>query len=349
MNMLAAINKIAFTIGSLEVRWYGIIIVFGMIMGLIYISVECKRINLTSDDAIELFLWIIPLAIVFGRLLYILPRADRYFPWNSWQDFVDAIAVWDGGITIIGGILGGLLGGTIFTYRKRKQTNFGSVVDLVIPALLFGQIVGRLGNFINQEAFGIRITDPAFQKFPFAVYIDNPSGIELTEEYTGIGWYAATFFYEMVWNAIGLAICLVVWRKNKKFPGLLGFIYFFWYFMGRGLLEFIRLDAVPVTQIACFVIAPLAALAGVLYVVARSSQLSFKKVNDAILNNVLTVTELTPYDVKNYKFAGKILSEGKNPLKLLYRVNDFAFADIDALDYIEAPKKTKNCKRKERS
>jgi phosphatidylglycerol:prolipoprotein diacylglycerol transferase len=346
MNILAAINKIAFTIGSLEVRWYGIIIITAMIFGLIYISFESKRINLSSDDAIELFLWIIPLAIIFGRMMYVLPRADRYFPWESWQDFVDAIAVWDGGITIIGGILGGLIGVVIFTYRKRKKTNFGQVVDLVIPALLFGQIVGRLGNFINQEAFGVRIENAAYQKFPFAVYIDSPSGVELTDKYTGTGWYAATFFYEMVWNSIGLAACLLVWRKNKKYPGLLGFIYFFWYFLGRGLLEFIRLDAVPVTRTLSFVIAPMALVAGALYMAARSSQLSFKKVNDAIKANVLTVTELTPYDVKNYKFAGKILSESKNPLRFLYRVGDFEFKDIDALDYIEAPKKAKKSKSK---
>lgn len=71
MNLLSAINKIAFTIGNLEVAWYGIIIVIGMIAGLAIICFECKRVNLNVDDAVELFLWVIPLAVVFCRVFYV--------------------------------------------------------------------------------------------------------------------------------------------------------------------------------------------------------------------------------------------------------------------------------------
>lgn len=347
-SALSAIDKVAFTIGGLEVRWYGIIIVIGMILGLIYICVECKRIKLQSDDAVELFLWLIPLAIIFARLLYIVVRPDEYFPWNSTDDFVHAIAIWDGGITIVGGILGGLIGLAIFTYRKRRIVNFWQVIDLVVPPLLVGQIVGRLGNFINQEAFGIAITNPKLQTFPFAVYIDNPSGIEIQEGWHGEGWYAATFFYEMVWNTIGLSITYAVWRKNKRYPGILGFFYFVWYFLGRGMLEFLRLDAVPITKIACFIVAPLALIAGILYMLSRSSILSFKKVNDAVNNNILYVTELTPYDVKNYKFVCKTLANEKNPLRALYRVKDFMPVDIDAEIFLEAPPKERKRKKRPR-
>ena len=105
MNLLSAINKIAFTIGNLEVAWYGIIIVIGMIAGLTIICFECKRVNLNVDDAVELFLWVIPLAVVFCRVFYVGARPDVYFPVESWSDFVDLIAIWDGGITIIGGLV----------------------------------------------------------------------------------------------------------------------------------------------------------------------------------------------------------------------------------------------------
>ena len=140
MDLLAAIDKVAFYVGDLPVEWYGIIIVIGMIAGLVIVCLECKRINLDSDDAIELFLWVIPLAVIFCRVFYVLARPDVYFPIESWDDFVDVIAIWEGGITIIGGLVGGLIGAGIFAFRKRKKCNFGNIVDLIVVpvALVLG-------------------------------------------------------------------------------------------------------------------------------------------------------------------------------------------------------------------
>ena len=338
MNILSAIDKIAFTIGNLEVAWYGIIIVIGMIAGLTIICFECKRINLNTDDAIELFLWVIPLAVIFCRVFYVIVRPDVYFPVESWDDFVDLIAIWDGGITIIGGLVGGLIGVSIFAYRVRKKCNFGNVVDLVVVPLLTGQIIGRLGNFVNQEAFGIPIFDPRFQKFPFAVWIDNPSGVE--SEYHDLvysnvpGWFAATFFYEMVWNFFGACIFFAVWRRNKRFPGLLGICYFFWYFLGRAWLESLRIDAVPITQYACIAIVPVALLLGAAYVLVCMTRQSFRKVNGAVLDGKLGITELDRFDVANYKFATRMLAKGNRFVWKFYGAEDVPLVDLASADYI---------------
>ncbi|MEG2273743.1 MAG: prolipoprotein diacylglyceryl transferase [Clostridia bacterium] len=352
---LSAIDKIAFRIGSVEVAWYGIILVSAMILGLVYIMIECKRIGLTSDDAVELFLWIIPLAIVFARVFYVVVRPEEYFPWNNVDDFVHAIAIWDGGITIIGGIVGGFLGICAFTYRKRKKTNIGSVIDLIIPPLLTGQIIGRLGNFVNQEAFGVHISNPLFQKFPFAVYIDNPSGIEADKMnlYKGEGWYAATCFYEMAWNLVGLAIAYGIWRKNKKYPGILAAFYLVWYLFGRGMLEFIRLDAVPVTQVMCFTLIPIALVFGLIYIIYRNGYLSFKKINDAVGGNLLYITEVSDNDIKNYNRVANILKGQNKFLMYLFGVKKFEVANIENMHYIDMPKKVKTkkkcCKAKNQS
>ena len=334
--MLSAIDKIAFTIGGVEIAWYGIIIVIGMIAALAIVCLECKRINLQVEDAVELFLWIIPLAVIFGRLLYVLPRPEDFFPIESWDDFVNAIAVWEGGITIIGGILGGLIGIVIFSVRMRKKCNFGNVVDLVVVPVLTGQIIGRLGNFVNQEAFGIRIDDPAFQRFPFAIYLDDPQGYE--PQYADIvgdgGWFAPTFFYEMVWNFIGACIFFAIWRKNKRFPGLLGFCYFFWYFLGRLMLEQLRLDAIPVTAVACAVLSPLALVAGAAYILICLSRQSFGKVTDAAERGVLGVTELGRFDLANYSFALHAVA-GSAFFRAFYGARDIAVADLSRADYIE--------------
>ena len=339
MNLLSAINKIAFTIGDLEVAWYGIIIVIGMIAGLTIICFECKRVNLNVDDAVELFLWVIPLAVVFCRVFYVVARPDVYFPVESWSDFVDLIAIWDGGITIIGGLVGGLIGASIFAYRMRRKCNFGNVVDLIVVPLLTGQIIGRLGNFVNQEAFGIPITDPRLQTFPFAVWIDQPQGVE--PEYHDLvysnvpGWFAATFFYEMVWNFIGACIFFAIWRKNKRFPGILGFCYFFWYFLGRAWLESLRIDAVPVTQVACIVVVPVALLLGAAYILVCMSRQSFRKVKKAVKEGRLGITELDRFDVANYKFALRRIAKGGAFFRRFYEADDVPVAKLDDGDYIK--------------
>lgn len=338
-NLLSAIDRIAFRIGSVEVAWYGILIVLGMLTGLLIVLSQVKRINLNFDDAIEFFLWVIPLAVIMARLLYVMVRPEEYFNSADWKEnstdaFVNMIAIWDGGITIIGGILGGLVGVILFWIRKRKKANFGQIVDLVVPALLVGQLFGRVGNFINQEAFGKPASMLGIpEKFPFSVYIDNPSGVE--PEYHDLvysntpGWFAATFFYEMCWNAIGAAIAFVVWRKNKRYPGILAFFYFFWYFLGRGLLEYVRIDAVPVTQIACFVVVPFAVVLAGAFILACENHMAFKKINNAMKDGIFGDVYFSNWEVKNYLVSVKIIEKCGKIARKFYGIDDtFTIAPV---------------------
>ena len=331
-NLISAIDRVAFRIGSVEVAWYGILIVLGMLTGLLIVLSQCKRINLNFDDAVEFFLWVIPLAVVMARLLYVMVRPEEYFNSADWKEnstdaFVNMIAIWDGGITIIGGILGGLVGVILFWIRKRKKANFGQIVDLVVPALLVGQLFGRVGNFINQEAFGKPASMLGIpEKFPFSVYIDNPSGVE--PEYHDLvysntpGWFAATFFYEMCWNAIGAAIAFVVWRKNKRYPGILAFFYFFWYFLGRGLLEYVRIDAVPITQIACFVVVPFAVVLAGAFILACENHMAFKKINNAMKDGIFGDVYFSNWEVKNYLVSVKIIEKCGKVARKFYGIDD---------------------------
>ncbi len=355
--------RIAFSIGNIDVRWYGLIIVCGMLLGLLYVCNQAKKINLKSDDGVELFLWIIPIAIVFARLFYVTSRAKEFFPWHSVDDFVDTIAIWDGGITIIGGIVGGVIGGILFTIRHRKQTSFFNVADLVVVPLFTGQIIGRLGNFVNQEAFGLPITDPRFQHFPFAIYITDPSGVERTELLGDIpGWYCATFFYEMVWNSIGLIFCLLFWfkGKQKKFPGVMILFYFFWYFLGRTWLEYLRLDAANVggAMAGCIIVVVLAMILGTLYILYRLSKLSYDDLLGKAERGELAGTALTEFDIKNYVFVGKLyekkqktvkgagdgatsVKETQNVLHYLYGKKPYIPIDFETLEFYRVPKQYK--------
>ena len=363
-NILATASdpKVAFEIGGLTVRWYGLIIVCGMLLGLLYACSQARKIKLTPDDGVELFLWVIPLAIVFARLFYVTSRVDEFFPMRSWDDFVNAIAIWDGGITIIGGIVGGAIGVLLFTIHHRKETSFFNVADLVVVPLLTGQIVGRLGNFVNQEAFGFFVSDPRFQHFPFAVYITDPSGVKRTELLGDIpGWYCATFFYEMVWNTIGLIFCLTFWfkGKQKKYPGVMLLFYFFWYFLGRTWLEYLRLDAANVqgAMAGCIVVVVLAIVLGAVYIAYRISKMSYDSVRALAVKDSLAGSALTEFDVKNYMFVGKLYAvktrevknadggvsqkETRNVLRYLYGRAEYVPVDFDALSYYHVPKQYK--------
>lgn len=290
--ILNAPNNLAFKIGNLEVQWYGIILTSAMILGLILLIFYGKARGYSSDDMITLFLWVVPMAVVFSRIVYVIVRpdpSDGYWPVTSFglkqfietgtaplHSFINLIAIWEGGITIIGGVIGGILGGLIFC-KKHKAPPM-ELFDLVIPILFLCQGIGRWGNYVNQEAFGVAITNPALQHFPIAVYISN-----------GFyeGWYAATFFYAFVWNVLGALVIFLLTRKSR-IKGLSIFMYLVLYCFKRAMLEFIRLDAVVtggglyLTQAFMFICVAFGIIGGILYYLHGKNKLEHQRVKEEI-------------------------------------------------------------------
>jgi prolipoprotein diacylglyceryl transferase len=215
-----------------------------------------KRKGFSSDDMLELFLWIIPIAVIMARVIYVLANNSQhhYFPLRTWDDFVNSIAIWDGGITIYGGMLGGIMGG--FFWCLKKKVKLSAVLDMCVPVLLLCQSLGRWGNFCNQEAFGQLITNPSWQFFPFGVYITRSMLV-------ADGWYQATFFYESILNFLASIAFYIFWRKNK-FDGILVPSYLVWYCIVRLCLDFLREDGLVVTKVACAIIIPIGTLIAVL-------------------------------------------------------------------------------------
>lgn len=230
-DLLTAIDRIAFYLpGGRPVYWYGIVVTLGILFAFgLFMLISYKK-GIDVDFSLELFLWVVPLAVVFCRVFYVVPRIGTEYRLDSWEGFVDMINISNGGLTIIGGIFGGALGIFFCCLRNRKYT-FAQVADCVVIALLLGQIIGRWGNFFNQELYGIEVTQEWMKRFPLAVYIES----------TGT-WHYASFFYEGVLNAIGLAIALVIFFVPKK-PvkrGTVMIFYVGWYGLVRGTLEFIK-------------------------------------------------------------------------------------------------------------
>ena len=228
-------DKIAFSLfdGNITVTWYGIFVTLGILCAyFLYLFLASKR-NIDIDFSLELFIWVVVLAIICCRLFYVVPRKE-YYPIDSCDALMRFLGLTKeglAGLTIIGGIFGGAAG-ILFCVLRYKKYSYAKVADCVVLCVFLGQIIGRWGNFANQELYGQIITNPAFQKWPFAVFIDS-DGL----------WHQALYMYEGFFNLIGLIIGLLLFFRYKKLKNFtISLYYVFWYGLVRGTLEFLKLE-----------------------------------------------------------------------------------------------------------
>ncbi len=231
------IDKIAFQIGNLEVRWYGIILTLGIVAGVWYAIYRSKHEGITSEDVLDYALWTVILAIVGARTYYVLTTLKDPVTgaWN-YHGFLDVIAIWNGGIAIYGAIIGGALALFIVSRVKKydKQRLF-KLFDMVAPGVMLGQAIGRWGNFCNGEAHGIETSENFFLRMGLMGYAD-------TESLTRMTYYHPTFLYESLWNIVGFVLINLLYKK-KKFDGQIVLMYLAWYGFGRMLIEGLRTDS----------------------------------------------------------------------------------------------------------
>ena len=147
------------------------------------------------------------------------------------EDLWSVFNLREGGLAIYGGVIGGILAARIAA--RKHNVSLMTILDVVAPALVLGQAIGRWGNYINMEAYGLRISEPYLQFFPFAVEI--PVGDVWY-------WHMATFFYEFCWNLIVFAFLLYICRHMRRTGDV-----FCWYLLlycsGRTVIEGLRYDS----------------------------------------------------------------------------------------------------------
>ena len=213
-----------FGIEGWNIAWYGVIIGCGMLLGCLLAVHRCKQTGIHPDNIYDFMIVAIPVCIVCARAYYVIFEWDQYKD-NLWGIF----AINKGGLAIYGGVIGGVITALIFC--KVKKISFLSFADTLIPSLVLGQSIGRWGNFVNQEAYGNRITDPKLQFFPYGVFIENSGQ-----------WHQATFFYESFSNAILLIIMLLAYPRFKR-KGYLLPMYMIGYGTIRFFVEGLRTDS----------------------------------------------------------------------------------------------------------
>jgi len=224
------LNPVAFQLGPIPVHWYGIILGSGAVVGLLLAIWEGKRFKIPSDFFMDLLLIGAPSAIVVARIYYVA------FKWEDYQDnFWDVFKIWEGGIAIHGALIGAIIAAVIYT--RIKGYNFWRIADICAPSLIVGQMIGRWGNFVNQEAYGGQVSEEFLRgTLHLPNFIVNQMNVQ------GV-YHHPTFLYESIWNLAGLILLVVLRRRAFMRAGELFATYFIWYSIGRFFVEGLRTDS----------------------------------------------------------------------------------------------------------
>ena len=227
--MFASPGAIALQMGSVAIRWYGLLIATGFLLGTTLVHGEAIRRGLDPDKLLNAIIVAAPAALVGARLYYVLLNWD-YYAANPGK----IAAVWEGGLAIHGGLITGSLATMLYCWRARLSLPV--TLDLMAPGVAIGQSIERWGNFFNQEAFGVP-TDLAWK-----LYID-PAYRPL--HLAGYEYFHPTFLYESLWNLLVFSILWFGLRERlQDRPGALMLCYLGLYSFGRFFVEGVRIDSV---------------------------------------------------------------------------------------------------------
>ena len=244
-----------FSVFGFSIAMYGVIIGLGFLVALIIISRIAKWTDQNPDDYWDIAIYIIIFSIIGARAYYV------FFAWDLYKD--DPISVFNirnGGLAIYGGVIAGFI--TIFIYTRLKKKSFLLFGDTIMYGLVFGQTMGRWGNFTNREAFGEYTDGLLAMRIPTEMVRSG----EITElmrahmsDATNFVQVSPTFLYE----SLCLFIIMLIYCKKKKFNGEIILLYLGGYGLGRSWIEGLRTDqlimhttGLPVSQMLaiCLVI-----------------------------------------------------------------------------------------------
>jgi prolipoprotein diacylglyceryl transferase len=213
------------------IHYYALCIIAGIIAAAIWTSVRLTRRGGEPGVVLDVVLWAVPLGIVGARAWHVFTHPTDYF--YPGADLWKVLFIWDGGDAIFGSMVGGAIGAIIAC--RIAGLRFFSFADALAPAMLLAQSMGRVGNYFNNELFGVPTTLP----WGLQISSSNPAFPVGLPDGT---LFIPLFLYEIVWNVAGIVVILLLERRFKLRWGKAIAVYFMWYGIGRTYLESIRID-----------------------------------------------------------------------------------------------------------
>ena len=223
------VGSVAFTLFGRPIAWYALIITFGIVCAFAYIWWRCREIDVNFDRLMDVGLPTVLFGILGARLFYVLTTLKD----GGYENLLDVLAIWEGGLAIYGGLIAGAL--TVLVMTRVKGIPFMKFADCVCPSLVLAQSIGRWGNFMNGEAFGAE-TD-----------IFCRMGIRNSLTMGQTIYVHPTFLYESLWNLLGF-ILLNIFYRHRKYHGQIFHLTFAWYGFGRMFIELLRSDSLYISS-----------------------------------------------------------------------------------------------------
>src|SRR5258708_4169474 len=240
--MYPQINPILAQFGPFALHWYGLIIAIALTIGT---SVASRYATLHGKDSAviwDMLIWILIPGLIGARLFYVFIDSPRGA--NGLGHYlahpIEILQIWNGGINIYGAfIFGGIALYLFMRWRKLQDLIY---LDAIGLGVLIGQVIGRLGNFTNQEYYGPPTTLPwglmidAKHRFsPYNNLIAYPNSIL----------FQPLFLYEMLWDSIGFVLLIWIAQRFEKDlrQGDIFLLFLVWSPLGRFFIEFLRTDS----------------------------------------------------------------------------------------------------------
>ena len=221
-------NRVLISIGNINIYWYSVLILLGLIIGYILVKIEAKRKNIDQKFLDNLIFYMVIVGIIGARLYYVI------FNYQAFNTFLSIFEIYNGGLAIYGAIIFAII--FIYFYAKKHQQNFLELLDLFAPSLILAQAVGRWGNFFNQEAYGF------VTSYEFLTNLHLPNFI-IDNMYIDGAYHHPTFLYESILCLIGFIIMMIFrYKKNTKTASIT-IIYLIYYGIVRFIIEAFRTDS----------------------------------------------------------------------------------------------------------